>query len=99
MKTLQKVSSVHAEVHNHFNQERHLVSPGLQTKTSRRVGRVARPRGLMTAWVAPIDTLHKGRFLIDRDRSRQSDQLSRNSVSSWDVVRGWGLGPFEGPQP
>ena len=31
-----------------------------------------------------LDTLQKGRFLIDRDR--QSDQLSRNSVSSWDVV-------------
>ena len=26
MKTLQKFSSVHAQVHNHFNQERHLVS-------------------------------------------------------------------------
>ena len=26
MKTLQKCSSVHAEVHNHFNQERHLVT-------------------------------------------------------------------------
>ena len=26
MKTLQKVTSVHAAVHNHFNQERHLVS-------------------------------------------------------------------------
>ena len=26
MKTLQKFSSVHASVHNHFNQERHLVS-------------------------------------------------------------------------
>ena len=25
-KTLQKFSSVHAQVHNHFNQERHLVS-------------------------------------------------------------------------
>ena len=25
-KTLQKFSSVHAEVHNHFNQERHLVT-------------------------------------------------------------------------
>ncbi len=25
MKTLQKFSSVHAQVHNHFNQERHLV--------------------------------------------------------------------------
>ena len=26
MKTLQKFSSVHAQFHNHFNQERHLVS-------------------------------------------------------------------------
>jgi putative transposase len=26
MKALQKFSSVHAQVHNHFNQERHLVS-------------------------------------------------------------------------
>ena len=26
MKTLQKFASVHANVHNHFNQERHLVS-------------------------------------------------------------------------
>ena len=26
MKTLQKFSSVHAQIHNHFNQERHFVS-------------------------------------------------------------------------
>jgi putative transposase len=26
MKTLQKFSSVHAQVHNHFNQERHLIT-------------------------------------------------------------------------
>jgi putative transposase len=26
MKTLQQFSSVHARVHNHFNQERHLVT-------------------------------------------------------------------------
>ena len=26
MKTLQTFSSVHAQVHNHFNQERHLVT-------------------------------------------------------------------------
>jgi putative transposase len=26
MKTLQKFSSVHAQVHNHFNQEQHLVN-------------------------------------------------------------------------
>ena len=26
MKTLQKFGSIHAQVHNHFNQERHLVT-------------------------------------------------------------------------
>jgi putative transposase len=26
MKTLQKFSSVHAQVHNHFNQEQHLIT-------------------------------------------------------------------------
>ena len=26
LKTLQKFSSVHAQIHNHFNQERHLVT-------------------------------------------------------------------------
>jgi putative transposase len=26
MRTLQKFTSVHAQIHNHFNQERHLVS-------------------------------------------------------------------------
>ena len=29
MKTLQKFSSVHAQVHNHFNHERHLVTRGV----------------------------------------------------------------------
>ena len=28
IKTLQKFSSIHASVHNHFNQERHLISRG-----------------------------------------------------------------------
>jgi putative transposase len=34
MKTLQKFSSVQAEVHNHFNQERHLIEAGLQSRRS-----------------------------------------------------------------
>jgi len=42
MKTLQKFSSVHAQVHNHFNHERHLI-------TRQVFGRVARPRGLNVA--------------------------------------------------
>jgi putative transposase len=43
MKTLQKFSSVHAQVHNHFNQERHLVS--------REVYKLRRSASLM-AWRA-----------------------------------------------
>lgn len=39
MKTLQKFSSVHAQVHNHFNQERHLV--GRQTYKLRRSAALA----------------------------------------------------------
>jgi putative transposase len=51
-KTLQKFSSIYAQVHhNQFNQERHRHSPKLQTTTGPRVGRVARPRGRMGAWV------------------------------------------------
>ena len=39
MKTLQKFSSVHAQVHNHFNQERHLVTR--QVYKQRRAGALA----------------------------------------------------------
>jgi putative transposase len=39
MKTLQKFSSVHAQVHNHFNQERHLVDR--QTYRTRRSAALA----------------------------------------------------------
>jgi putative transposase len=44
MKTLQKFSSVHAEVHNHFNQERHLVTR--QVYKQRRAGASAEWRAL-----------------------------------------------------
>ena len=43
-KTLQKFSSVHAEVHNHFNQERHLVTR--QAYKQRRAGALAEWRAL-----------------------------------------------------
>ena len=44
LKTLQKFSSVHAQVHNQFNQERHLVTrQGLQAETLDCIGGVARP--------------------------------------------------------
>jgi putative transposase len=36
MRTLQKFSSTHAQVHNHFNQERHLV-----TRAAYKQGRAA----------------------------------------------------------
>jgi putative transposase len=44
MKTLQKFSSVHAEVHNHFNQERHLITR--QAYKQRRAGALAAWRAL-----------------------------------------------------
>jgi putative transposase len=44
MKSLQKLSSVHAEVHNHFNQERHLVTR--QTYKQRRASALAEWRAL-----------------------------------------------------
>ena len=43
-KTLQRFSSVHAEVHNHFNQERHLVSR--QVYKQPRAGALAEWRAL-----------------------------------------------------
>jgi putative transposase len=44
MKSLQKFSSVHAEVDNHFNQERHLVTR--QTYKQRRASALAEWRAL-----------------------------------------------------
>jgi hypothetical protein len=47
LKTLQKFSSVHAQVHNYFHQERHLVyKTSLQEETLGRVGEVARTRSV-----------------------------------------------------
>jgi putative transposase len=43
MKSLQKFSSVHAQVHNHFNQERHLVT---------RKEYKCRRAGALTEWLA-----------------------------------------------
>ena len=45
MKTLQKFSSVHAQVHNHFSQERHLVSREIYKK--RRSAALAEWRSVM----------------------------------------------------
>ncbi len=46
MKTLQKFASVHANVHNHFNQERHLVDR--QTYKQRRSAALAEWQSLMS---------------------------------------------------
>jgi putative transposase len=43
-KTLQKFSSIHAQVHNHFNQERHLVTPEIYKQ--RRSAALVEWRGL-----------------------------------------------------
>ena len=45
MKTLQKFASVHASVHNHFNQERHLISKDLYRE--RRSAALAEWRAVM----------------------------------------------------
>jgi putative transposase len=45
-KTLQKFSSVHAQVHNHFNQERHLVTR--QIYKQRRLAALEEWRALAT---------------------------------------------------
>jgi len=45
LKTLQKFSSVHAQVHNHFSQERHLVSRQLYKQ--RRSAALAEWRSVM----------------------------------------------------
>ena len=45
MKSLQKFASVHANVHNHFNQERHLVDR--QTYKQRRSAALAEWQSLM----------------------------------------------------
>jgi putative transposase len=45
MKTLQKFASVHASVHNHFTQERHLVSR--QEYRSRRSAALAEWKAVM----------------------------------------------------
>ena len=50
MRTLQKFSSVHAQVHNHFNQERHLVTRHVyKHRKLCRIGRVACSCGLIEA--------------------------------------------------
>ena len=46
MKTLQKFSSVHAQVHNNFNQERHLISR--EVYKQRRLAALTEWRGLAT---------------------------------------------------
>ena len=45
MKTLQKFASVHASIHNHFNQERHLISKDLYRE--RRSAALAEWRSVM----------------------------------------------------
>jgi hypothetical protein len=52
-KTLQKFSSIHGQVHNHFNQERHLVGRQ-ETEALGRTDRMARPGGINVANVFDI---------------------------------------------
>ena len=103
MKTLQKFSSVHAEVHNQFNQERHLVP---HTKTSPCVGRVTRTRGLMAAWIwarcairrGPVVTLTKP---FPGEAPQKADLLGgrlRHPADRTGARRGTRRGRRENPQ-
>jgi hypothetical protein len=50
-KTLQKFTSVHAQVHNHFNQERHLVTSEIyKQRLSAALAEMARSHGLILLW-------------------------------------------------
>ncbi len=52
MKTLQKFSSVHASVHNNFNQERHLIDRDTYLRVPiGGIGRGAGSHGLRLSWV------------------------------------------------
>ena len=92
MKTLQKLSSVHAQVHNHFKSgapSRH--PPGLQTKALRRVGRVARPRGLIAAWVcACCAQPRRPAVALTKPLRNVEDLLAERGIDiSHETVRFW----------
>jgi phosphoglycerate dehydrogenase-like enzyme len=60
VKMLQKFSSVHAQAHNHYNQEASSRHPrSLQTETLGRAGLVARSRGLIADCVWASYAIHK----------------------------------------
>src|SRR5208337_4978961 len=57
-KSLQKFSSVHAQVHNHFNQERHLVAREIyKQRQLGRAGRMAHSHGLILTWNSVLPRL------------------------------------------
>src|SRR5271165_2132726 len=76
MKTLQKFSSGHAEVHNHFNQERHLVTR--QAYKQRRAGALAEWRSLLAK-----RSVGSGRLRTRFGRApRCTDQLASAPISA-----------------
>ena len=88
MKTLQKFASVDAQVHNHFNQERHLVTRQATNKdapTRWQSGAPSRPSAPLGAWRAvphadaPAVTLrHKA--AADARNSSSPDILTRATL-------------------
>ena len=55
MKTLQKFTSVHAQVHNHFDQQRHLVSREIYKQM--RSAALAEWRAMMSSIHSTLDLL------------------------------------------
>src|SRR5271165_1202599 len=81
MKTLQKFSSVHAEVHNHFNQKRHLVTR--EVYKQRRAGALAEWRHLMNV-VGALPVAQRGSPLPRAARRSRRPTSSRGRQSSPD---------------
>ena len=70
MKTLQKFASVHANVHNHFNQERHLVDR--QTYKERR-------SAALLSGSQPLDDLVESKTALHRTETDLDPGLNRDA--------------------
>jgi putative transposase len=94
MKTLQKFSSVHAQVQNHFNQERHLVT----RQVYKQIDGVVRPRGIDRRLRAGVPgyastnavtlTTPAGSFIRSASRPRNVDRTRRRRQCGVYAIRG-----------
>jgi hypothetical protein len=76
MKTLQKSAAVHDTVHNHFNQERHLISRDLTEND-------AQPPWLSGARLWPERVASSARTPSDRRQVASTDSTRTPHVARW----------------